>query len=48
MPMTLTRSLLTILIPGVVATAPWLLLLLSETSAALVLGGAEPAKNAHN
>lgn len=31
MPMTLTRSLLSILIPGIVAAAPWLLLLVAET-----------------
>jgi hypothetical protein len=35
MPMTLTRSLLTILIPGLVATAPWLLALVQYTSATL-------------
>lgn len=35
MPMTLTRSLLTILIPGLVAIAPWLLALVQNTSATL-------------
>ena len=35
MPMTLTRSLLTILIPGLIAIAPWLLLLVQYTSATL-------------
>jgi hypothetical protein len=33
MPMTLTRSLLTILIPGLVAIAPWLVALVQYTSA---------------
>jgi hypothetical protein len=35
MPMTLTRSLLTVLIPGLVAVAPWLLMLVQHTSATL-------------
>ncbi len=35
MPMTLTRSLLTVLIPGLVAIAPWLLVLVQNTSATL-------------
>jgi hypothetical protein len=35
MPMTLTRSLLTILIPGLVAIAPWLLILVQHTPATL-------------
>ena len=35
MPMNLSRSLLTILIPGLVATAPWLLVLVQHTSATL-------------
>ncbi len=35
MPMTLTRSLLTVLIPGLVAIAPWLLMLVQHTSATL-------------
>lgn len=33
MPMTLTRSLLTILIPGLVATAPWLVAIVQYTNA---------------
>lgn len=33
--MTLTRSLLTILIPGLIAIAPWLLVLVQHTSATL-------------
>jgi hypothetical protein len=37
MPLNLTRSLLTILIPGLVAIAPWLLLLLQRTDATLGL-----------
>src|SRR5688572_3098080 len=35
MPMTLTRSLLTVLIPGLIAIAPWLLMLVQHTSATL-------------
>ena len=35
MPMTLTRSLMTILIPGVVAAAPWFLILIQHTQATL-------------
>ena len=35
MPMTLTRSLLTILVPGIVAISPWLLALVQNTSATL-------------
>lgn len=38
MPTTLSRSLLTILIPGIVASAPWLLALVQHTSATLGLG----------
>lgn len=38
MPMTLTRSLLTILIPGLIAIAPWLLILVQHTSATLGFG----------
>ena len=37
MPMTLTRSLLTILIPGLIAISPWVLALLQNTSATLGL-----------
>ena len=35
MPITLTRSLLTILIPGLIATAPWLIWLVQHTTATL-------------
>ena len=35
MPMTLTRSLLTVLIPGLIAIAPWLLMLVQHTDATL-------------
>lgn len=35
MPMTLTRSLLTVLIPGLIAIAPWLLMLVQHTQATL-------------
>ena len=35
MPMTLTRSLLTVLIPGLVFIAPWLLMLVQHTEATL-------------
>src|SRR5262245_48225652 len=35
MPMTLTRSILGVLIPGLVAITPWLLLLVQTTSATL-------------
>jgi hypothetical protein len=35
MPYTLTRSLLTILVPGLVATAPWLVWLVQHTDATL-------------
>jgi hypothetical protein len=35
MPTTLTRSLLTVIIPGLVAVAPWLVLLVQYTSATL-------------
>lgn len=35
MPTTLSRSLLTVLIPGLVASAPWLLALVQHTSATL-------------
>src|SRR6476659_6764294 len=35
MPITLTRSLLTILVPGLVATAPWLVWLVQHTTATL-------------
>ncbi len=35
MPMTLTRSLLTVLIPGLVAIVPWLLMLVLHTDATL-------------
>jgi hypothetical protein len=38
MPMTLTRSLLTILIPGLIAISPWLLILVQYTSATLGFG----------
>ncbi len=35
MPMTLTRSLLTVLIPGLIAIAPWLVLIVQYTTATL-------------
>lgn len=35
MPLTLTRSLLTVLIPGLIAISPWLLLLVQHTEATL-------------
>lgn len=38
MPITLTRSLLTILIPGLIAIAPWLLALVQNTKATLGFG----------
>lgn len=38
MPMTLSRSLLTVLIPGLIAIAPWLLMLVQHTSATLGFG----------
>ncbi len=38
MPMTLTRSILTILIPGLIAISPWMLLLVQHTSATLGFG----------
>jgi hypothetical protein len=37
MPATLTRSLLAVLVPGLVAVAPWLLTLLQHTRATLGL-----------
>ncbi|TNJ35786.1 hypothetical protein [Arenimonas terrae] len=36
--MTLTRSILTVLIPGLIAISPWLLLLVQQTSATLGFG----------
>lgn len=38
MPLTLTRSLLTVLIPGLIAIAPWLLMLVQHTDATLGFG----------
>ena len=46
MPMTLTRSLLTILIPGLIAIAPWLLVVVQHTEATLGFGSYPTLANA--